>query len=615
MKKILSIVLVLCMLGMGCVSMISCGNFVGELVPEVLQENEKQVEALSQGADKALTEFFDVAGVKNTLGGMKKGAVTVIVDNEMLSEEIGIGKINETLYFDFSNNVVNAIVSDTEVEYGEDTLGATLYLDGKTITAVSDALFGSNQAYKITVSDFANLENGALGSIVSDEMLSSAALATLRDVWQMLLPSEANDSFYVELAGWGVNLFDCFRPSVVAEKLDGRDVVTITYTLNNETVANFLVACYKDFPGTVFEQMVAILDGLSEQLPEINVEEILAFLEEKTDELPARLNEAMTLDLAARFSLTKESGTLMASEIAGTVEMKQGETPSVIAVDAKFLTSSNEISLDVSADITVKSPLAYVEDMKYGYAVSGKLTKTENNDGVTIIGDVDASSFVMYYGQQKETKMNDLFGLNVTYSKNGALSVNAAIGMNDARTEAALTGNLSIDGGKVTLEVDSVTAKGIVLNDLGITVILDPNASIPEAPSDATELLTMNEAAWISLMDKVQNSKLGKLFFASQKPEHDFNDGAINLPNNELPIGFLSGTYKSEYGDTFTFGALGSYEYKDAGNSISGFYVVDLVNGTLLLEFETDGDVSVEQYQIEKGEGVLVIDGVAYYLE
>ena len=58
MKKIVSLILVICILSASCVLFSSCADRT--LSEKVLKENPvKQLEVLADGADKALTDFFD----------------------------------------------------------------------------------------------------------------------------------------------------------------------------------------------------------------------------------------------------------------------------------------------------------------------------------------------------------------------------------------------------------------------------------------------------------------------------------------------------------------------------------------------------------------------------
>ena len=91
MKKILSVMLVLCMLFTGCFMLFSCGGPEAGQEPEkklTVEDLEKNPTLIAAGAAKALTSFFDVAGIGKVVDGMNKGGVSLIVDNEMLKDEI-----------------------------------------------------------------------------------------------------------------------------------------------------------------------------------------------------------------------------------------------------------------------------------------------------------------------------------------------------------------------------------------------------------------------------------------------------------------------------------------------------------------------------------------------
>ncbi len=515
MKKIVSLILVICILSASCVLFSSCADRT--LSEKVLKENPvKQLEVLADGADKALTDFFDVAGVGKTLGNMEKGSLQIIVDNEMLSNYYGIGKIDETLYFDYSDKQFNALVSDTEVEYNGQTLEGSLYLDKNALYLASEDLLGSSNAYKVTLSDL--IENFE-GSVLEEELGRDseevkAALQSIEQAFSML-SSSADTSSYKELLKYAPNLIKQFLPAITSEQINGTAAFTVTYTLNNETIANFLNACLEDLPEKLLESFAETLSEMAGET--LDADDLKKVAEDGVKELIEQMNRSVAIDMTVAYAIAKESNALVSATVKGSLAPKTIESDSQIDFEAAMLLSPEEISLTASIGYTAEY---YGEEMAMEYSASAKLTKETTQEQVRIIGEVDAAytQKTGFYNDRKE--FDDLVTLSVTHEKDGDFEVKAKINSESIeQSPITLTANgeLSTDDGKVTFALDSIGASGVALTDLGVTLVMTPDAKAPSVPQNATELITMTEDDWMALVDAVQNSKLGKIIWSQEQ--------------------------------------------------------------------------------------------------
>lgn len=601
MKKILSIVLVLCMLCTSCIMLSSCGKG-GKLKEEDLKDNsEKQFEVLVDGADKAITDFFDVAGVNSVLGNMNKGSVQVLVENDVLSDYYNIDKIDETLYFDFSDNKLNALVSDTKVDYDDETLSGIIYFDGNAICVASNDLFGSSDSYKVTIADLAeNFGDSDLADLIGDKSTvkeAEKALEMIEEAWKVLYPSTAEGTIYNKVLTYGQGLLKYFNPTVGSEKLDGTEVVTITYTINNQTIENFLYGYINDFPT---EDLQEFLDMISEYTGAdvADLDDLLDDAEDELDDVIDEMNDNIKFDVTLTFSIAKESSALVSAEIQGTIEPETKGVEGAINVEAKLKTSANEISLTASVVGEIENDNG--NDTEMDCTVSMKLTKEEDDDKITIKGDVDVA-YEIDTGRKNEMELDDLITLNVTYKKNGDLKIKVKIDNGSSyygASELSMKGNLVAADGKVTFELDSLAVPGSEISDLGVTVIFDPNATIPAIPSDAKEFLTLEEDDLKDLVEEIQDSKLAGMFIGNGKEE-----GEISIP--------LTGEYRSMNGSYYIFYESGSYEYWDGDirEYSEGSYTF---NGSYLRLVDEDNMVS--GYGMENGYAIYTEDETYYFV-
>ena len=677
MKKILSVILVLAML---CMTMISCGNVGlggqgttdgdtttaepdektdpdedtsdpdedttdpdeditdpdeditdpddGEKDPDKKPLDEEAAENLknnalamfAEGLDKTLTSFYDVANVSGTLCGMEKGAAHITVNNSMLTEETGVGKITESVFFDMTDGKFGAIASDTTVAYGEELYKAFLYVTQDNAYASGNAIFGDDSKYML---DIANLVENFLKSELKASLEAEEGVEAVEEfidgmemaleAWNARISSLAYDAeFSAEMLAWTESLLLNLDPVVVVETVNGEDALKITYTVNNENVGKLLEALFTTIPDSYIEKMLEVNNTIGAE--EITVEDVKGMISEEYPEILAQY-EALPVDfnLSVSFALAGDDGALLNVSAAANVDttITEDETEYKWTLDptVSITFGDDAIVLDVEFE--------YTQD---GKAVSGKLVsttaRTEEGGVVSFRSDLDVSATNM--SGEKIVK-NDLIVLEAKYVKKTGdwridITVEVESYIYDEETgestptieyvTAGARGTLKVQDGAVTLTVDSVKADDFELNELGVTLVIDTQAEMPTVPADAKELMSMTEEELMALMEAVMDSPFGQLISSMQG-------------SGSAEPAMMQGKYVNYEGIYYIF-EEGYFEFgRDEDVSLSGYYWIEDGGETLVLEYWNDSteEWNYNYLSLKMGGDVLVINSLEYYYD
>ncbi|MBQ8310553.1 MAG: hypothetical protein IJX80_06035 [Clostridia bacterium] len=611
MKKILSIVLVLCMLFTGCFMLFSCsdpentgdnGDGNKKLTVEDLQNNPGLVAA---GLTKAFSAFFDVAGVNSVIGNMNKGSVALVVDNEMLKEEIGLGKTQMTVYADTQDNLLNKLVLDLQVALGEENLGGVIYIDKDGIAASGESIFGSDDAYKVDIPNIvANFKDSALAQMAGGEEAVNALLPTfemLVKAWELPFAETAKDSEdYAELVAWNNEALKKLNPVVKAETVNGVEALTLTYEFTNETIEAYFTYVAENLPDLfvdVYGNFASVMD-----LPEFSEETV----GQGKDMIINYMNQYVVIDLDLSASIAQDGGALVNEAIKGTVapseELKTAEgVDGSATIDVSVNASATAITMNmaVNAEVTESD-----ETMEIEASAAINLTKEEKDGNVIIKGDVDVISVA-----PEAMELNDVLVLSATYDKaDGDLEVKADVNLEEyvgQKISAELKGNIGIKDGKVTVAINSVGAAsgstGVTLSDLGVSIVVDPTATVPAVSADAKEIMSLTAEDWQALIESISDSPLVGLI------------GSIGAEDSPA---FRVGSYTSDAGLTYTFYEDGTFDCEmvvlEAVITASGEYVYD--GGKVNMQLPV-GDSEYRGMFAEYYGDVIVIDGISFYYE
>lgn len=470
MKKILSLVLVLCMLAASCVFLASCSKVSAKKV-----EADPQA-TLSEAIQNTSNNFFtDDANAGKVLNdALKSGAFTVSFESADLMGG-DLTKISETIYVDSENQ---KYVSDTNVTYGGEDLSARIFLDKNGLMLNSEAILGSNKTLAVNLATFADkFDESALVELfgLDEETVGTVneVVATLKTALEK--SAQTNEESAKALANEYLALL---KQNIAEEKLenaDGKKVkhVVVTYTLNNETVKAFA------------EKAMAQMD-LGDEL---NTE-----AKASLDEMIKEMNETVAIDLSVKLYINTKTNAVTKIAVSGTVTDKEDNTAATVAGEIAFSDTEIKLTANVSG---IEDPIT----------AEVKLTKEEADGTVTYKLTVNGSS-----GSVSVNVLNASY----SYTKSsGAIVLSAdIINEDNKRTSATLNGKLTVTSDEASLEFTSLKLDEETLN-FKLLISAKKVSEIPATPTDAKDIVTMTQGEWVDVMNEFQNSKLGKMIFGT----------------------------------------------------------------------------------------------------
>ncbi len=474
MKKILSLVLVLCMVLTSTFLLSSCAKVkAGEL------EDDANT-TLNDALLKTYTAFFgdDMGALDIIKGYSEKGSLTVAAGGELL----GGGSISATIYNSKGSN--DAVLdADFDVQGIEGSL--RLLATKNAIGLYFPALLGSEDTVAIIYdSVINNLKNSGLVDIfgLTEEQIDEIVNIAKEAKEAMQEDKAKYEKEFNELINEVYKLFD---QNVTTEKVDvnGESVkcVVFTITLNN---ANLKLAVNK-----VIEKLIA---------PHIDAEmkaEIEASVNDAFTELDAETDILLKQQLAIN---TKTDTVAKYSVNLSVTEKESNETDSLSTYIA---IGENEIKGAFTASGTG------IEYASGDYS----LTKSTSGDEVKY-------SFVL--NGKTESVTVKLLDLTQTYNKkSGDFAINASVfksALSTAKLE--LKGNAKATKDTLTVAINSVKAEGQEL-PLELTFTLKSLSEIPSMPENAVDIVGLTAEELQTLISKATETELGQLIFGGNGGE------------------------------------------------------------------------------------------------
>ena len=470
MKKVLSLVLVACMLLTSIIAFSSCSA-----VSEKKMEKNAQ-EVLSDAMKNTTKEFFSSDKEVNRIiaAALQEGSVSLELYSDVLEDELKLGKVTETIYISQENK---KLVSETTVKYDGETMSLSLYGGKDGLVAKSKAILGTDQAYAVNPQTVAEkFSSSALYKLmfpIDESELNEEMKEQLNQITTMLKDfAETYEGTFEatkkETADDTNALLDTLQPVVETVKLenaDGKEVKCIltTYTLNNQTVSEFF-----------------------DKATELTGIELDSFGEE-SQEFMEILDQA-SIDMKVKIYLNKKSATIAKVELAGDFEISEHKT----IINAAISFSDTKIALH--GDITLGEELygfdlainKNVDDKQSEYVITTSVTKDDVSTElikVTVKRDKESGDFTL------EIAENEEFGLK------------------DAIT---LTGSLKAEKKSAIFEITSVKS-GSVTVDVELRVTFKESAVMPKTPTGAKDIVDLTEEDIAEIVENFNDSTVGKL--------------------------------------------------------------------------------------------------------
>jgi len=484
MKKIVSSLLVLCLLVTGCLFFTSCGK----VKTADLEENPQAV--LSEAMKNTTSDFFegDAKTGKVVKEALETGALTLSFASDDLMGGT-LTKISETIYMDAKNGKA---VSDTLVTMDGEDLTARIFLDKEGLALNSEAVLGSDKTLGINLTSFSEkFADSALVEMFGIDRMTAQEIADVvagvKDQWMM-----NQEESKAEIEKLLNDIYAAMNQTASEETLEinGKKVkcVVASYTLSNETLR------------AAVDKAVAELELDEESKKSLN---------ETLDEMFASLE----LNLTEKIYINKKTNKIVKESLTGSVTTEYTEWDENFEETVKKETATvNMEVLFTDTEISISVDVTGVEE-----PASAKLALTKEKDG-------GKTTYKATLDVTEEGKTSNLLTATYSYNKDDGkielvLDALSEEEEGDGKRETVkLTGKLETSDKEVKLTVDSVTT-GSVTVTFEAVVSFKTGVELPAKPEGVLDVVELTQEDWMKIMTEFQTGKLGKLLMGGMLPE------------------------------------------------------------------------------------------------
>ena len=490
MKKILSLVLTLCIILMSCALLSSCS---GKSVKA--KDVEKDAAAvLSDVLENTGNQFFtDDAKLSDIIEkSAKGGSFSVIFESESLLGDIS--SINETIYM---NGKDKEFVSDTVVKYDGQDLAARIFLDKTGLLFNSNAILGSDKTLAL---NFATLTEKFSDSVLADMLyIPEESRAEVEEMLE-ILKGEYEKFFSEDMAEQGLAKMNEFlallKQSVTEAKVSTPDgekkCVVVSYVINNETITDYINKAIDENYDTIVSANPESAETMREDI----------------DEALKQMNETVQIDLRLDLNINKKAGVLASVVLSGDCK-----------VTDEYTEESENYTVNASA-VFGDTKIAFDLDMACGAeAVGGEfvITKSEADGVITY----DAAVSAYETDEDGKTNTQTPFSLKYAYTKDtGAFTLTVTteeqtyvfgepVG-DPVKTTIKLGGIVKVEKDSAHIEFNTVSFEDFSIS-FRLAFIFNKNADIPARPTDAIDVVNMTEEQFAEIMTEFSESPLGKI--------------------------------------------------------------------------------------------------------
>lgn len=507
MKKLLSLLLAICLCA---VCFVGCnsndddnkgGNGGTKNVLKVSDVKNDPIGAVQNSVNGVMDWCTDDTGISSIAAeALKNGSVKLNVESETLFEMIGaegLEKITSTVYTNAEEgrSVLEILIG------GMDGTNIENYLYvGKTGIALdSEMLLGVAGTYMIN-----------FGTLVDGESLMSSPLPMLLGITEDMLAEflaalngnedsddedledfmEAFANFETAITAISASLMENTTVKAGTFKdADGKSIscAVVSIAMDKETIVTFVESLYDAMPDEIISMIISSVGGDEE----MTAEEVKAMMKQAVESV----FDGADATCAVNFYLSLKTGKLVGVEVPVSIKIDAGDS----VEETNFVLTTFLQDNGIVFEGTVS-----MGDYDTGARLS--LLKTTRNNVVNYAATVD-----MIMGPISE----NLASLNYSYDKNtGAvklvLDIPDTFGfeINGSVTKTATTAAIAIDSVKIkNVEVEDSITGDITLN-LNLSLTFEKGTVTPAFPTEAIDVLKMDEDAAVALITAVQKEGL-----------------------------------------------------------------------------------------------------------
>ncbi len=488
MKKILSVLLVLCMLLSSCLVFSACGKVTEK------KAAKDPFEIIATAWDTSLSSFFsdtkEIGEIDKEAG--KMGSYQLI----LASDELDNGKlyeIDETLYMDHKGG---ALVSETKLTVAGTSYRASIWGDRESLALKSEAILGSKDTLMINFKQFLEkFEDSELKTALNlDEETTAQLLKSVEYLTKCFdeknppIPEEDVEKLTDDLCKI-LNQKIVEKEIAVGDEKKSKHIV-ISYSLDNDGWAELI-----DFYiGMIADYDIPVGDSVTEP-------------EETLTEFLRKLNEDGTLNISCDFAIHAKSGAL------SQMDVDMSFRPKTTADGEETAENRVDIALSLAFTEDLLTLTGTFEAAGEEYKVEAEIEKTVKSDKTTYTFTAEAKT-----GNVRI----DLLDATYTYDvKDGEIELEGFLALNeDDRATFDLKATCEVIKKKsytVTVDTFKLSSNGENLldfkksrnNELSFSVsVID---ELPERDEDAMDIVDMDQKDIEKLLTDMENSSLSQL--------------------------------------------------------------------------------------------------------
>ncbi len=489
MKKIVSLVLILCMLASSCLMLASCSG-----------TSERDVKkdpagTISDAVNNAMSDFMeDEAGAGKVLEkALKKGSVGITLSSESLMGG-KLTEINEVIYTDQKKN---AFVSDTKLIYDGHKYQATLWGDKEGVTFKSASFLGTDDALRLDFNTFIKqFPESALFDYLYDTIGLSDEDATrivdmvknvrdLIDEEKAALSDKETDKLIKDI----VAIFEQTVDTQKIENEEGKknDTIVVSYKVDNDK----LIKAIQLLADTAVKEGLIVTDDTPEEF------------REDLDEQLKDFDSAMDISAEILVYIDAKSGTLKTIEFSANVKQffdLEETAASTLKIEGALTFAANEIALKVE-----------IRGGEEKHTLNAAIEKKKSGNKVT---------YETHVTVKQGNVQLELLEATCTYNtKSGALHLGGtvAVGSEDS-IEFELDATYTVSKNEIVFELDTVEITGEADFTFGkdeddqFRVVIKVLDEIPTPDTDAVDIVKMDAKEWEDLFESIAKSDISKMF-------------------------------------------------------------------------------------------------------
>ncbi len=672
MKKLLSMMLVLCMLLTGCFTLASCDGTIGTNLDKettgnkanngttgnnddettvnppdsnptpggdsgntddndiITEESFKNMasELIANGYQTFTDNFFGNAELLQIINqAMNNGSASLVIGEGFFTGAFGwsenIPTISATLFKQSKGATINKFASELSMLVNGETMKLNIFAN-KDAFAIggNQALMGIDKTLKLNIDDLKSfLKDTLLASVISDMDPESVALIdqaidTFSELYTMVFTAEEET---VETPSFELQESDL--QALVA--WINACVETLCPTVTSETIDGataytitytFSNETLADFANcAITECPTFVWDMIANTIVSLDGLQITKTdLQQYVQTLFEQLDAYATFNVQPSASVATDGALLRMSILCHLTAKDVDSVLFTLELDLSLAFSDNALCLSMDFDMDMQGS-------QTKETVTVTLSKTETDDQVVF----SVSESVSIESGNTNMTWNDIAKIDVTLTKStGDYTISAVITPPTDTASDSITvqifGTLKTvndqDGtpAKLIWTLDRIKYANITISDLGISVTFHTESETPDLPTTADDVTKYTSEQWGALGNTIESSPLAII---AESIADNLNDIFGSHGNVEMMV--LFGTYQDPDGNiSFTFHDTDKsfcIVSSESDTPITGFY--QLERGILHLypdgsDWESEGIVCDFAYQDSE---TIVIDGMILY--